>query len=270
MSTSTSNSTLSFHPTCPQDSTFQACGDIFLGCCSTYACTTKGCALGDLAPVAFDASQHGKFPDASCGDGATFWTCTAGPTFWGCCKSNPCATGTCPKDDLVPAFVGNPVQSAYYLDGAGASPAPTGTTTSTSTSTATGAAKEGDGEKSHTGAIAGGAAGGVVGLLLVCWLVYYLLYVRRKEKARREGAARADHETAVGGATTMAEHPGKMGGYYEGGEFPSPFHPVPCIRAYMQICIHTPPSTDGHLYIRKCTYTYIHTNRSHHPSNSPY
>ena len=202
---SPSQSSLPFNPTCALNSTWYACGTTFLGCCSTNACTPKGCPQGNLSPVAFDAAQHGNFPDASCGPGANFWTCTAGPTFWGCCKGNPCATGVCPDDELVPAFVGSPVQEEYYLGG------------TTGTVTPTPSAVGGGGEKSHTGAIAGGAAGGVVGLLLVCWVVYYIWHLRRREK---------DRYSAKGGNDFPAkttEH-SKLGFGYESGESKSLLH----------------------------------------------
>lgn len=188
---------LSFGPTCPAGSSWYACGDIFLGCCGSYACSTKGCAQGDLQPVAYDTTQHGKFPDASCGAGSNFYTCNAGPTFWGCCKSNPCGTGICPENDLTGALVGSPVQSAYYLAGdtsATASPATSlvpgpstagNFTVATPTSTTT--SETATGPSTNTRFIAGvAAAAGVVLALFVGWLVYYICFVRRSAKKNQD------------------------------------------------------------------------------------
>lgn len=147
--------------------------------------------------MAYDTTQHGKFPDASCGAGSNFYTCNAGPTFWGCCKSNPCGTGICPENDLTGALVGSPVQSAYYLAGdtsATASPATSlvpgpstagNFTVATPTSTTT--SETATGPSTNTRFIAGvAAAAGVVLALFVGWLVYYICFVRRSAKKNQD------------------------------------------------------------------------------------
>lgn len=263
----TAPSTLSFKPTCPPGSAFYACGDIFLGCCSAYACTTKGCSQGNLEPVAFEPAQYGKFPDASCGDGADFWTCTAGPTFWGCCKSNPCANGgVCPDHDLTGAFVGNPVQSAYYLEGVEVSVTSTGAPSSTlktavgmGSATATTSASESstvsaipvNQANSHAGAVAGGAAaGGVVVALLVCWLIYYVRYIRHsRAKAQVE-----DHSGETQhGVVRLREQPDKTGSAHETRRFEH-FGPV-------RSANYTPTGPPGYASPHANTYAY-HANGS--------
>ena len=180
--------------------------------------------------------QHGRFPDASCGDGADFWTCTAGPTFWGCCKSNPCKNGgVCPDRDLTGAFVGNPVQSAYYLAGVdaemtsvsvgaaatlatavrGSASATATATTTSAVETATAVVAATSQPSSHAGAIAGGAAaGGVLVALLVCWLVYYIRYIRR---ARANGKETIESGEPRAGVVSVSEHPDKPGSAYGNG-----------------------------------------------------
>jgi hypothetical protein len=62
-----------------------ACGaetSKFVGCCASDPCS-NGCVAGDVLPGGFIPSEHGKFPDASCGVSGTFYTCSASQTFWG-------------------------------------------------------------------------------------------------------------------------------------------------------------------------------------------
>ncbi|KAI2477790.1 hypothetical protein Ptr902_10952 [Pyrenophora tritici-repentis] len=68
-----------FSPSCPSGGTWWACGygTYFVGCCARDPCDIT-CAAGNLYPGAFDPTQYGKFPDATCGTGSKFYTCTAG------------------------------------------------------------------------------------------------------------------------------------------------------------------------------------------------
>jgi hypothetical protein len=241
MSTRQNHTQLSFDPTCPSGGSWYACGSTFLGCCTSNACSPNGCSDGSLRPVAFDADQFQKFPDASCGSGAKFWTCGFGPTFWGCCKSNPCAAGAvCPDGDLAGAFVGSPAQEVYYMAGASASAAtttqtpesstsgssvetsqPLGTsartssssvTRATSSTTATAAAASSQ-PTSHTAAIAGGAAGGgVVAALFVGWLLYYLCYRRSRKNHNDSPDQRHSAATIAEKPDTLAITQGHDGG----------------------------------------------------------
>lgn len=49
----------------------------FVGCCARDPCDIT-CAQGNLYPGAFDPKAYGTFPDATCGTGSKFYTCTAG------------------------------------------------------------------------------------------------------------------------------------------------------------------------------------------------
>lgn len=136
----------------------------------------------------------------------------------------------CPDDELVPAFVGSPVQEAYYLGE---------TTAATATPSVVG---DGGGEKSHTGAIAGGVAGGVVGVLLLCWVVYYIWHLRRRGKDRYQVDGGNDF------SAKMAEH-AKMGGGYECGESTIPISYL--LYAYTSaasVCIVSSLRSQRHLY----------------------
>ena len=73
-----------FAPRCPAGGTWWSCGygTYFVGCCARDPCQIT-CAQGNLYPGGFDANAYGTFPDATCGTGSKFYTCTAGATFWG-------------------------------------------------------------------------------------------------------------------------------------------------------------------------------------------
>jgi hypothetical protein len=141
----------------------------FVGCCTSDPCS-KGCAQGDIRPAGFNATYHGKFPDASCGSSQP-WSCTAGPSFWGCCNSNPCATGICPVADIAPAFLDRPEQFAFYAPSATSSATPSASSTPGGDST------------SSNGAIIGGAAGGgAVAIIIIGIIVFICLRRRRRNR----------------------------------------------------------------------------------------
>ncbi|EUC29191.1 hypothetical protein COCCADRAFT_107188 [Bipolaris zeicola 26-R-13] len=169
-----------FSPSCPSGGTWWACGygTYFVGCCARDPCDIT-CAQGNLYPGAFDPKAYGTFPDATCGTGSKFYTCSAGQTFWGCCKTNPCAQSGCPDGDLEPAILNrNDLLSAYHA---------TGSATTTSTSGPSAAAKKSD-DGVPVGAIAGGAAGGAFAIAAIIGIIVWWLCLRRKKKAKAKAA----------------------------------------------------------------------------------
>ncbi|KAJ8113509.1 hypothetical protein OPT61_g4368 [Boeremia exigua] len=169
--------------TCPSGGEWYACpsgtgSSKFVGCCAGTSdpCST-GCAQGNIRPAAFPPENYGKFPDATCGTNSNFFTCAPGDnnTFWGCCKSVPCSSSPprCLDDDLVPAFLDQPVQINFYAVG-NADPS----------STPSPSSEEGGVSK---GAIIGGAVGGGVGLLIVGLLIFFFLRRRRQNKRTTRG-----------------------------------------------------------------------------------
>ncbi|EUC47751.1 hypothetical protein COCMIDRAFT_89471 [Bipolaris oryzae ATCC 44560] len=169
-----------FSPSCPSGGTWWACGygTYFVGCCARDPCDIT-CAQGNLYPGAFDPKAYGTFPDATCGTGSKFYTCSAGQTFWGCCKTNPCAQSGCPDGDLEPAILNrDDLRSAYHA---------TGSATTSSTSGPTAAAQKSD-DGVPVGAIAGGAAGGAFALAAIIGIIVWWLCLRRKKKAKAKAA----------------------------------------------------------------------------------
>ncbi|CAN9179422.1 unnamed protein product [Alternaria alternata] len=201
-----------FSPSCPAGGTWWSCGygTFFVGCCARDPCEIT-CAQGNLYPGAFDPATYGTFPDATCGTGSKFFTCTAGETFWGCCKTNACAQSGCPDGDLEPAILNRQDQlSAYHATGgsttissatATSSPssstsdapvnvanASSSTTTPGTTTTSTSATASAQAEhKTPVAAIAGGAAGGAFALAVVVGFVVWCLCFRRK-KGKNDGS----------------------------------------------------------------------------------
>ncbi|EMD89985.1 hypothetical protein COCHEDRAFT_1178187 [Bipolaris maydis C5] len=169
-----------FSPSCPSGGTWWACGygTYFVGCCARDPCDIT-CAQGNLYPGAFDPKAYGTFPDATCGTGSKFYTCTAGQTFWGCCKTNPCAQSGCPDGDLEPAILNrDDLRSAYHA---------TGSATTSSTSGPSAEAKKSD-DGVPVGAIAGGAAGGAFAIAAIIGIIVWWLCLRRKKKAKAKAA----------------------------------------------------------------------------------
>lgn len=143
-------------------------------------CST-GCAQGNIRQAGFNASNYGKFPDASCGLASNFYTCSSGKTFWGCCKSVPCSDEPlCPDGGLVPAFMERPEQFNFYA----ASQTVSGTS-STSSATASPTSNNDGGSKSNS-AVIGGAVGGTLGgVLIIALIVFFLLRRRRGQQTAR-------------------------------------------------------------------------------------
>ncbi|KAJ4349716.1 uncharacterized protein N0V89_008333 [Didymosphaeria variabile] len=168
-----------FDPTCKDEGAkWYACPATssnrspFVGCCKTDPCTLSGCAVGNLAPVSFNASAYGSMPDPSCGAASTFRSCVNIPkndtTFWGCCKSDACNTADtkCPKNDLTAAVLDTAsLQQAYSANGT------------------TGEA-EAEGGHSHTGVIVGAAVGGGVAVVAIIAILIFCLFKKRRARSR--------------------------------------------------------------------------------------
>ncbi|KAL5426634.1 hypothetical protein PMIN04_001794 [Paraphaeosphaeria minitans] len=169
-----------FEPTCKDGAKWYACEATssnrspFVGCCKTDPCSISGCALGNLAPVSFNASAYGTLPDPSCGSASTFYSCVNIPkndtTFWGCCKTNACIhrgepdNKSCPQNDLTAAVLDTAsLQQAYSIDGKTGSDDPSG-------------------GSSHTGVIVGAVVGGVAVVAIIALLAFCLFKKRRNAK----------------------------------------------------------------------------------------
>ncbi|KAF1830158.1 hypothetical protein BDW02DRAFT_583100 [Decorospora gaudefroyi] len=189
-----------FSPSCPAGGTWWACGygTFFVGCCARDPCEIT-CAQGNLYPGAFNPDAYGSFPDATCGTGSKFYTCTAGDTFWGCCKTNACAQSGCPDGDLEPAILNRDDQrSAYHATGgstsstsasstslpSSSSSSSTTITTTTSTTNPPSPTPSNQTEKPPPiAAIAGGAAGASFTLAaIIGLLIYYFCYAKNKSR----------------------------------------------------------------------------------------
>ncbi|KAH8726975.1 hypothetical protein GQ44DRAFT_144179 [Phaeosphaeriaceae sp. PMI808] len=166
-----------FNPTCPAGGKWYACPagtSRFVGCCTSDPCST-GCVQGNIQPVHYNSTMHGKIPDASCGTASDFYSCGFGDTFWGCCKSNPCKAvpgPACKAGDLVPSFMERPEQFSAF--------APSSTPNPSS--------------GSNKGAVIGGVVGGVVVVAIIIGILIFCCCRRRKrnqQKSEPEGGATA-------------------------------------------------------------------------------
>ncbi|KAL2016213.1 hypothetical protein VTK56DRAFT_4070 [Thermocarpiscus australiensis] len=109
------SSASSIGPSYPSGGTFYVCQNNateFVGCCTTDPCAdgTGACSDRDLRPASFSSDSYEDIPPQICdsdGEDANWYTCAfTKPPFMGCCKNtNPCATGSCPTEDLVPALL---------------------------------------------------------------------------------------------------------------------------------------------------------------------
>lgn len=190
-----------FAPSCPSGGTWWSCGygTFFVGCCARDPCDIT-CAQGNLYAGAFDPASYGKFPDATCGTGSKFYTCTAGKTFWGCCKTNACSQGGCPDGDLEPAILNrDDLRSAYHATGGSTMTSATRTSTSSATSasrtvdsqTTSATASAVPKDKAPVAAIAGGAAGGAFALaVIITLLVYYCCHAKKSRRGHTDTVVR--------------------------------------------------------------------------------
>lgn len=179
MSSSYPNATF-WDMNCPTGGKWYACsfGSKFVGCCTSDPCT-KGCTQGNVRAAGFNITHYGEMPDGSCGAASNFYSCVAGPSFWGCCKSMPCATGTCPDDGLVPAFMERPEQfNAFTSSSSESSPQPSSDKSNSDDSSS---------GKTSTGAIVGGVVGGVVVIIIIAIIAFVVFRRRRNNKKTTDG-----------------------------------------------------------------------------------
>ncbi|KAK4216808.1 hypothetical protein QBC37DRAFT_370696 [Rhypophila decipiens] len=109
---------------CPSGGTFYICADSptqFIGCCTVDACASSSssstletrnggggeCPSANLRLSSFSADTYNELPPQDCDDArgtSIWWTCKFNtPPFMGCCSTNPCVSGTCSDENLVPA-----------------------------------------------------------------------------------------------------------------------------------------------------------------------
>ncbi|KAF9740187.1 hypothetical protein PMIN02_002713 [Paraphaeosphaeria minitans] len=210
-----------FEPTCKDGAKWYACEATssnrspFVGCCKTDPCSISGCALGNLAPVSFNASAYGTLPDPSCGSASTFYSCVNIPkndtTFWGCCKTNACIhrgepdNKSCPQNDLTAAVLDTAsLQQAYSIDGKTGSDDPSG-------------------GSSHTGVIVGAVVGGVAVVAIIALLAFCLFKKRRNAKKDARPASSSSRAAFPGqGEKTEYRH----SAYDEGTDTASTLSPA--------------------------------------------
>ncbi|KAK6503983.1 hypothetical protein TWF506_002200 [Arthrobotrys conoides] len=165
---------------CPSGGQWYAC-DVktssgFVGCCTVNACTSVGCAAGNLRNATLGTIPQGSTSDQACPLGGLFYTCVsppAGANFWGCCRSAPCDTG-CPVEDLTPAELAQQANNPFAPS---ASSGPGGSDPDSDSDGST-----------PVGAIVGGVVGGVLGLALIGVLIWW---IRRKKQAEKKDAPTA-------------------------------------------------------------------------------
>ncbi|KAK6505354.1 hypothetical protein TWF481_007259 [Arthrobotrys musiformis] len=160
---------------CPDGGQWYACDAAtstgFVGCCTANACTSVGCAAGNLRNATLGTIPHGSTSDQACPFGGRFFTCVsppAGANFWGCCKSVPCGNG-CPTDDLAPAALAQTSNNPFAPSTSGTNPG----------------SGDDDDSSTPTGAIVGGVVGGVLGLALIGVLIWW---IRRKKQSDKKDA----------------------------------------------------------------------------------
>lgn len=193
----------------PSGGTWYSCASsLFLGCCtSDNACSSVGCAAGNLQPASFDISLYGKIPDQNCPVDSLWYTCTAtDPPFIGCCKINPCETGSCPANDLAAGILKADNDAAFSPTGGSSTTSSTTSsafytmsTSMTSSSTslsmsststipvASGTSPPVNHHDTPTATIAGASAGGAVGVLAILAMIFYCRrHARNSRQAKQE------------------------------------------------------------------------------------
>ncbi|KAL4820608.1 hypothetical protein BDW67DRAFT_97090 [Aspergillus spinulosporus] len=100
------------HFSCPSGGTWYVCPEApyFVGCCSSDPCTNTDSNSTNPCPDVYAASFDGSIydsirPNTCIGESNDNWyTCNfTQPRFLGCCSINPCANGTCPQENVLPA-----------------------------------------------------------------------------------------------------------------------------------------------------------------------
>ncbi|KAL4910830.1 hypothetical protein BDW74DRAFT_141971 [Aspergillus multicolor] len=98
------------HFTCPSGGTWYVCPEapFFVGCCSSDPCTNDNTThpCPDTYAASFDGALFDSIRPNTCIDESNdnWFTCNfTEPRFMGCCSINPCANGTCPHENVLPA-----------------------------------------------------------------------------------------------------------------------------------------------------------------------
>lgn len=186
---------------CPKGSEFYAIGDKkpgYLGCCELDPNDTSDshCPLDRVQPATFDPEAYDKIPAQACvgDDPDVLWYSCSGtkPPFIGCCAQNPCAKGSCPKEDLRPARLSDIKKNAAVFVGtstttttssiASTTLAPTSTTSSQASATPT-AAETSSGPGVPPGAIAGGVIGAIAVLAGIIALIIWFMKRKRQRNS---------------------------------------------------------------------------------------
>ncbi|KAL6237966.1 hypothetical protein BDW75DRAFT_228315 [Aspergillus navahoensis] len=164
------------HFNCPPGSKWYACPDEprFIGCCASAPCTnatSSVCPAPDLRSASFDGAVFDNITPNTCINSLpeNFYTCNfTDPPFLGCCGINPCALGSCPLEELIPAAWSSSRQYNLFLDAR--------IVNSTS--------------HLSSGAIAGIAIGGVAALAAILIALFFLLRWRQRRKSRSASSER--------------------------------------------------------------------------------
>ncbi|KAK3994204.1 hypothetical protein QBC44DRAFT_357390 [Cladorrhinum sp. PSN332] len=213
---------------CPKGGSFYTCQNSsteFVGCCTSDPCTSEAggkCPQNNLRAATFSSDSYAEIPPQLCDSQATgepqalWYTCKfTTPPFMGCCKSNPCASGSCPTKDLAAARLSeDPDHRQVFLGETQtqlSTPSSTPTTTATSSSTQTSAATSqaaaipsstpaDTSDKSGglpMGAIVGIAVGGFVILLalIIFCIISFRRNTTRNNRASAGGNQITDHST---------------------------------------------------------------------------
>lgn len=214
---------------CPSGGTWYSCASsLFLGCCkSDNACSSVGCAAGNLQPATFDISLYGKIPDQNCPVDSLWYTCTAtDPPFIGCCKINPCETGSCPANGLAAAILKADNDAAFSPTGGSSTTSSTTSSASYTTSTsltssstsssmssastipvASGTSPPVNHHDTPTATIAGASAGGAVGVVaIIAMILYCRRHARKSRQAKQEDFQRR-RSFPMRGAVSTCEQP---------------------------------------------------------------
>ncbi|KAF1347701.1 hypothetical protein BDV97DRAFT_205244 [Delphinella strobiligena] len=231
---------------CPSGGTWYSCASsLFVGCCtSDNACSSVGCAAGDLKPASFDISLYDTIPDQSCPADSQWYTCSStDPPFMGCCKSDPCATG-CPTNDLAAGILNTANDAAYSPTGGSSTISTTASSlmvtsiSSTSTSSSTSATSTipvasatsppANHRNTPTATIAGAAGGAAAGVLAILAIVFYCRRHARKSREAKQEDFQRRRSSPLEGAISTSEQP-KYVSFHDSAQSPGavyePFSP---------------------------------------------
>ncbi|KAB5523895.1 hypothetical protein GE09DRAFT_483272 [Coniochaeta sp. 2T2.1] len=188
-----------FGLSCPSGGSFYICQNNkteFIGCCTIDPCRdgSGSCPQENVRSSSFSADSYDVIAPQDCAADTGLWyTCKFNkPPFLGCCASNPCQSGACPTEDLVPAKLSTDPDFRDGFLGTATNSTSASTTTSIPTSgssnipTATPLAAT-TGGRLTTGTMVGISVGVVIVVLLLiagCTFVFRRGYHARKRKER--------------------------------------------------------------------------------------